>query len=289
MTPGQGRKQPHFGVILVFLVETRFATVRDMKLQGKIAIVTGAARGIGNGCATELARAGATVVLVDRPGSEELDAAVASLRESGARVHGIEADTFSRDGADSAIGQALAAFGDLDILVSVPAYNRRESFLDYEAEVFEGILQSALLGGFHMSQLFARHLVSLRKPGKIVFISSVLARIPNARCVAYSAAKAGLNSMMQTMAVELCDHHINVNSIEPGWIDTPGERQHYNDETMAAEGEKLPWGRLGLPEEIGHAAVYLSSPEADYVTGTILPVDGGYRLKHCREIPEETA
>ena len=265
-----------------------------MNLKGKIAIVTGAARGIGNGCATELARAGATVVLVDRPGSEDLEAAVEKLKNSGqtcpgAECHGVEADTFSRDGAEAVLQETISTFGDVDILVSVPAYNRRESFLDYDPEVFEGILQSALLGGFHMSQLVARHLVAREKPGKIIFISSVLARIPNARCVAYSAAKAALNSMMQTMAVELCDHHINVNAIEPGWIDTPGERQHYNDETMAAEGRKLPWGRLGRSEEIGHAAVYLASSEANYVTGTILPVDGGYRLKHCREIPEETA
>jgi len=260
-----------------------------MKLDGKIAIVTGAARGIGLGCASELTRAGATVVLVDRPGSEELGSTVSALSQTGARCHGIEADTFSREGAEKVVAETIATFGDIDILVSVPAYNRRESFLDYDPEVFEGILQSALLGGFHLSQLVARHLVAREKPGKITFISSVLARIPNARCVAYSAAKAALNSMMQTMAVELCDHHINVNAIEPGWIDTPGERQHYNDETMAAEGRKLPWGRLGLPEEIGHAAVYLSSSDADYVTGTILPVDGGYRLKHCREIPEETA
>ena len=91
------------------------------------------------------------------------------------------------------------------------------------------------------------------------------------------------------IAIELCDHQINVNAIEPGWIDTPGERQHFNDDTMASEGRKLPWGRLGRSEEIGHAAVFLSSPESDYITGTILPVDGGYRLKHCREVPEETA
>ena len=95
--------------------------------------------------------------------------------------------------------------------------------------------------------------------------------------------------MMQTMAVELFEHHINVNAIEPGWIDTPGERQHYNDETMAEEAKKLPWGRMGQPEDIGKAATYLASDDSDYVTGTILPVDGGYRLKHCADIPEETA
>lgn len=265
-----------------------------MKLKGKVAIVTGAARGIGLGCAEELAREGATVVLSDRPGSEELPDAldrVQSLTQhsSEAQCLSVEADAFTREGCQSVLDAAIADFGTVDILVHVPAFNRRADFLDYPPENFQAILDSALLGAFHMSQLVCQHLAEKDKPGKIVFISSVLARIPNARCVAYSAAKAGLNSMMQTMAAELCDRHINVNCIEPGWIDTPGERQHYNDETMAAEGRKLPWGRMGQPEEIGKAAAFLSSPDADYITGTILPVDGAYRLKHCRDIPEETA
>ncbi|MEM7601681.1 MAG: SDR family oxidoreductase [Verrucomicrobiota bacterium] len=260
-----------------------------MKLKGKVALVTGGARGIGLGCATSLAKEGANIAMADRPGNEELAQAADTIRDYGVECLPIEADAFSREGCEATLSACLKQFGTVDILVCVPAFNRRADFLDYEPETFESILSSALLGSFHLSQLVARQLVAESKSGKIVFISSVLARIPNARCVAYSAAKAGLNSMMQTMAIELCEHQINVNAIEPGWIDTPGERQHYDDETMAAEGRKLPWGRLGLPEEIGHAAAFLSSNEADYITGTILPVDGAYRLKHCRDIPEETA
>lgn len=261
--------------------------VRRMKLKNRIAIVTGAARGIGLGCATALAEEGASIVLVDRPGSEELAGAAESIRSLGVPCHPVEADTFSREGCESVLAAALEQFGDLDILVSVPAYNRRASFLEYDGAVFEDILRSALLGGFHMSQLVCRHLVAKGKPGKVAFVSSVLARVPNARCLAYSASKAALNTMMQTMAVELFEHRINVNCIEPGWIDTPGERAHYTDETIAAEARKLPWGRLGTPEDIGRAAAFLCSDDADYVTGTILPVDGGYRLKHCRDIPAE--
>lgn len=260
-----------------------------MDLEGKTAVVTGGARGIGFGCARQLAAAGASVLIADRPGSDELAGAGEEIRSSGFRCETVEADAFSREGCEATLQAALDAFGQVDCLVHVPAFNRRAAFLDYDPENFEAILGCALMGPFHMGQLVARHLVERGSPGKLVFVSSVLARIPNARCVAYSAAKAGLNSMVQTMAVELFDHHINVNAIEPGWIDTPGERQHYNDETMAAEGRKLPWGRLGLPDEIGHAAAFLCSPRADYVTGTIFPVDGGYRLKHCRDIPEETA
>jgi len=258
-----------------------------MKLSGKVAIVTESTQGIGLGCARELAREGAGIVITDRPGSVLLDSTAAAIRELGVPCLAVEADAFSRDDCERVVESAIAEFGKVDIAVSVPAFNRRQAFLDYDPADFEDILTSALLGGFHLSQFVARHLVATGRPGKIVFISSVLARIPNARCVAYSAAKAGLNSMTQTMAVELFDHHINVNAIEPGWIDTPGERHHYTDETMAAEAAKLPWKRLGTPEDIGRTAVYLCSDDADYVTGTILPVDGGYRLKHCREIPEE--
>ena len=106
--------------------------------------------------------------------------------------------------------------------------------------------------------------------------------MPIGLCVAYGAAKAGLNHMMRTIAVELSPHRINVNAIEPGWIDTPGEHVTFSDEAIEAEGRKLPWGRLGLPEDIGKAATFLSSSEADYITGAVLPVDGLFRFKDCR-------
>ncbi len=234
-----------------------------------------------------MAREGASIVLVSRPGGSHLEPAGESVRALGVPCVTVEADSFSREGCEKAIAAAVEHFGGFDIVVNVPAFNRRNSFLDYDPEDFEAILKTALLGSFHIGQLSARHFVEHKKPGKIIFMSSVLARVPNARCVAYSAAKAGLNMMTQTMAVELFEHHINVNAIEPGWIDTPGERQHYDEETMAAEGRKLPWGRLGRADEIGKAATYLASGDADYVTGTMLTIDGGYVLKHCREIPQD--
>ncbi len=258
-----------------------------MKLKGKVAIVTGAGQGIGLGCALELAREGADIVLNDRPGSTCLAGGANEVRALGVKCFPIEADAFSREGCEQIVAVAKQEAGDIDILVSVPAFNRRNSFLEYDPADFEAILNTALMGGFHISQLVARYLVEREKPGKIVFISSILARVPNARCIAYSAAKAGLNSMARTMAVELFEHRINVNVIEPGWIDTPGERQSYSDDTMAEEAKKLPWGRMGTPEDVGKAVVYLASDDSDYVTGISLPVEGGYQLKHCRQIPDE--
>ena len=118
--------------------------------------------------------------------------------------------------------------------MSNPAFSRRGDFLDYDPDVFEKVLKGTLFGGFHMSQLVARHMVARGGGGKIVFVSSVHARIPFARSVAYNAAKIGLTHMARTIAAELLPHRINVNVIEPGWIDTPGEHATFGSETDRA-------------------------------------------------------
>jgi len=130
-----------------------------------------------------------------------------------------------------------------------------------------------------LSQIVARKLVAIGRGGAIVFISSIHSRIPYVRSVAYNAAKAGLNHMAITMAAELLVHRIRVNVIEPGWIDTPGEHETFGSERIAAAAPTLPWGRLGTPTDIGRAAVFLASDDADYITGTSLLVDGGLALR----------
>jgi glucose 1-dehydrogenase len=106
--------------------------------------------------------------------------------------------------------------------------------------------------------------------------------MPISLCAAYGAAKAGLNHLTRSIAVELAPYRINVNAIEPGWIDTPAEHIAFSDETLASEGPLLPWGRLGLPEDIGNAAAFLVSDDADYITAAVLPVDGCFRFKDCQ-------
>lgn len=250
-----------------------------MKLANKIALVTGGGRGIGLGCAMELARAGADIVLNDRPGSPDLADAAEQIRALGRRCEAVEADAHSREGCEGLMAKALEAFGRIDILVSNPAVSIRSDFLDYEPEVFERIVKGTLIAGFHISQLVGRHMVERGGGGKIVFISSVHADRPYGRSAAYNASKSGLNHMARTIAAELIRHKINVNTIEPGWIDTPGERGTFGDEMIAREEKKLPWGRIGTPEDIGKAAVFLCSDDADYVTGTVLRVDGGFVLR----------
>lgn len=249
-----------------------------MRLIGKRAIVTGAARGIGRGCALELARAGADVVLNDLGRSAEVEATAEEIRALGRRAEVVEGDVFERTSCESIVAEALARLGGLDILVSNPAYSRRGKFLEYDPATFDRVLHGTLTGGFHMSQLVARHLVE-RGGGKIVFISSVHARMPYVDSVAYNAAKAGLNHLARTIAAELARHRINVNVIEPGWIDTPAEHETFGDEFLQQAAPGLPWGRLGTPEDIGKAAAFLASEDADYITGATLTVDGGFLLR----------
>ena len=252
-----------------------------MRHAGKIALVTGAGRGIGKGCALELARSGADLVINDRPGSSDLAQTAAEIRALGRSCTPIEADVFSRGDCERLVSSSLEATGRLDILVSNPAYNHRSDFLDYDPDEFERIIRGVLISAFHVSQLVARHLVERGTGGKILFISSVHAPVPYARNAAYNAGKAGLNHLCRTIAVELARHRINVNAIEPGWIDTPGERAVFGEEVIRSEGQKLPWGRIGTIEDVGRAAAFLCSDDADYVTGSILRVDGLIVYKDC--------
>ena len=133
-----------------------------MNLSGKVALITGAGRGIGKGCALQLARRGADVVINDRPGSPDLEATAAEIRGLGPICQAIEADVFSRSGCEQLLTAALAAVGRIDILISNPAYSRRCAFLDYSPEQFERTINGTLTSGFHMSQLVARPMVSFQ-------------------------------------------------------------------------------------------------------------------------------
>ncbi|MFN0055350.1 MAG: SDR family NAD(P)-dependent oxidoreductase [Planctomycetales bacterium] len=260
-----------------------------MKLHGKMALVTGAARGIGRGCALELARAGADVAVNDLERSELAESLVAEIRGLGRRALLAEGDAFDRDSCAQILQAAVQGLGQIDILVSNPAFSRRGDFLAFDPDLFDRTLRGTLTAGFHMSQFVAQHLVSRGGRGKIIFIASIHARVPFVRSVAYNAAKSGLVAMAQTIAAELLPHRINVNVIEPGWIDTPGEHETFGDAAIAAGGATLPWGRLGLPADIGRTAVFLASDDADYITGASLLVDGGLWLKAATPVAASPA
>jgi len=253
-----------------------------MKLENKIGLVTGAGRGIGKGCALELAHNGADLVINDRPGSPDIASTAKEIRAFGRSCTVIVKDVFSPVGREALVREAFESTDRIDFLVSNPAKNVRGSFLEFDPKDFERVIQCTLTSGFHLSQLVARQMVKRGAVGKIVFISSVHAEMPFANNTAYGAAKAGLNHMTCTIATELSQHRINVNAIEPGWIDTPGEWESYGKDALRQEGTRLPWGRLGTPRDIGKAVTFFVSDEADYITGVVMPVDGGYRFKDLR-------
>jgi glucose 1-dehydrogenase len=249
-----------------------------MKLANRVALVTGASRGIGRGCALEMAREGADVVVNYRSHPEEAETAVAEIRAMGRRAIAYGADVGDRKAVDGMVAAALAEFGRIDILVNNAASSIRKPFLEYTEEECATVLQVAMWSVFHCSQAVARHMVARGGGGKIVVISSVHAFIPFPNSLPYNMAKAAINHMAFSVAGELAPHRINVNVIEPGWTDTPGERRYYSDEELRTGGERIPLGRLARSEEIGKAAVFLASDDAAYITGASLRVDGGIWL-----------
>jgi glucose 1-dehydrogenase len=252
------------------------------RLDGKRALVTGGGRGIGKGCAIQLARAGADVILSDLPGSDDMQHTAQEIRQLGVNCWTIGADVFSSQGRQQLVDDTLRLAERIDILISNPAFSKRGRFLDVTEQDLDRTLEGTFKSGFLLAQSVARHMVSRGGGGKIVFISSVHAEMPYEGSAPYGAAKAALNHLTHSLSVELVGHKINVNGIEPGWIDTPNERKTFSDAVIEAAGKDLPWQRLGTPEDIGQAATFLASDAADYITGVVLPVDGGFRWKDMR-------
>ncbi len=249
-------------------------------LNGKAAIVTGASRGIGRATAVTLARAGADVTVNYYTHGDEAEEVVEQIRESGRSGLAFQADVSDRQAVEAMVDATVGQFGKLDIVVSNAYYSKREPFLDLSREAMRRTLDVTLWGAFHVAQAGARRMVAQGTGGSICFISSVLAFIPVATSLPYNAAKAGINQMSATVANELTPHRIRSNVIEPGWIDTPGERQFATDEQIREGAKKVPWKRLGRPEEIAQMAAYLASDAADYITGSVFRVDGGFSLQY---------
>jgi glucose 1-dehydrogenase len=248
-------------------------------LNGKVALITGSSRGIGRGCAEEMARAGANVTVNYHSHREDGEEVAESVRSLGGEAIVVQADVSDRAAVDAMVAKTVDRFGRLDVVVCNAYYSRRQPFLEISAEGMQRTLDVSLSGAFHAAQAGARQMVAQGGGGCILFISSVHAFIPVRTALSYNAAKAGMNHMSATMARELAEHRIRVNVIEPGWIDTPGERQFATEEQMREGGKSLPWGRLGAIEDIGRAATFLCSDAADYITGAVLRVDGGFWLE----------
>ena len=258
------------------------------RFEGKTALVTGASLGIGRGIALCLAEEGANVVVNYRSHQAEAESAAEEIRQLGGEALVWQADVAERDAIAAMFAGAVERFGRIDVAVANAAVSVRETVVEAQWDNMMRTFEVTQFGVFHTCQMAAQQMLkqpqSGRSRGKIVIISSIHEEIAFPASGAYNMSKAAINHLARTMAAELAGERININVINPGWIDTPGERKHFSEKEIEEGRRRLPWGRLGVPEDIGKAAAYLASDDADYVTGTILRVDGGF--VHGLELPE---
>jgi glucose 1-dehydrogenase len=250
----------------------------DKILEGRVALVTGASRGIGLAIAEALAQAGSDVAINFYSHADEAEEVALKVRAAGGRALLCQGDVADHAVVERMVEQVVGKFGRLDIAISNAAYSKREPFYNANLETFRRTLDVTMGGAYHVFRAAARQMISQGDGGSIVGISSPHAFVPVPRSMAYNMAKAALDQMARTAAIELIEHRIRVNLIHPGWIDTPGERQFTTEEEIARAGPTLPWGRLGRPDEIARAVVFMCDPASDYITGSSLLVDGGLTL-----------
>lgn len=249
--------------------------MKGKRLENRVALVTGSGRGIGRGCALALAEEGANICVNYLSNRKEAEETVLGVEKLGASSLLVQADMGVLSDIDKMVASTINHFGRLDILVSNVAYEVHMGILDADIEEVRRTLEVTLLGGFRVAQLASQHMAE-SGGGKIIFISSIHAEAPFRDAIAYNMVKAGINHLARSMANELAEYRINVNVVAPGWIDTPGERRWNTEEKLEELGRQLPWGRMGTPSDIGKAVAYLASDDADYVTGSVLKVDGGF-------------
>ena len=257
-----------------------------LPLAGQTALVTGAASGIGAGVARALAGAGAAVVVNYVAGAEQADAVVGEIREAGGTAMAVRADVSREDEVQAMFRATLEAWDGLDILVSNAGIQKDAAITEMTLAQWNAVIGVNLTGTFLCAREAARTMIrrgmrpgASRAAGKILCISSVHEVIPWAGHVNYAASKGGMKLFMQSLAQELAPHRIRVNSVAPGAIQTPINRAAW--ETPAALESLLtliPYGRIGQPQDIGNAVVWLASDAADYVHGQTIFVDGGMTL-----------
>ena len=242
-------------------------------LHKKVAIVTGSGQGIGLGIALVLAKEGCNVVVSD-VNSESAKKASLEIQKLGVKSISIPCDVSKKNEVDNLIDSTIKEFGHVDILVNNAGIYPYKPFLEMSENDWDKVLDVNLKSVFLCSQSAAK----VMKPGsKIVSISSIASIVGFPNLTHYCASKGGINGFTRALALELASKKINVNAVAPGAIETPGAAM--NEETKNATLPLIPAGRLGTPIDIGRAVAFLASDYADYITGQILPVDGGWIIR----------
>ncbi len=258
-----------------------------MRLKDKVAVVTGAAAGIGLACARRFAAEGAKVVLADVDGDKGA-AAAAAIAESGAEARFIACDVGDKAQVDALIAGAVAAYGGLDCAIANAGIVHACDFLDLAEEDFDRVIRVNLKGVFLTGQAAARQMVAQGRGGTIINMSSVNAVMAIPAITSYVAAKGGVNQLTKVMALALVDKGIRVNAIGPGSIMTEVFKSVATDKAaMDKILARTPMGRVGEPDEVAGVAVFLASEDSSYITGqTIYPDGGRLALNYTVPVPD---
>src|SRR5712691_11905413 len=261
-------------------------TGTTLSLKDQKALVTGANSGIGEAVARALAAAGAAVIVNYVANPDAARKVVSDIKAAGGQAIAIQADVSNEQQVQAMFTQALAAFGTIDILVNNAGLQRDAPFSQMTLDQWNTVIGVNLTGMFLCAREAAREMIRRgirpevsRAAGKIVCISSVHEVIPWAGHVNYAASKGGVKLLMQSLAQELAPHRIRVNSIAPGAIQTPINRDAWETpQALKSLLNLIPYGRIGQPEDVGRVAVFLASDDADYINGQTIFVDGGMTL-----------
>jgi glucose 1-dehydrogenase len=247
-----------------------------MKLSGRSALVTGSSSGIGAAIAVRLAQEGADVVVNFRGDEEGARRTLQQVEATGRRGQVIQADLSKVDEVRRLLIESLERFDNLDILVNNAGIEKRSPFLEVTENDYDQVLDVNLKGVFFTTQVFAKALVEKRRPGRIINISSVHEDLPFPNFASYCASKGGLKMLTRNLSIELAPYGLTVNSVAPGAIATPINAKLLQDKAkLDALLANIPLGRLGRPDEVAGAVVFLASSDADYITGETLVLDGG--------------
>ena len=246
------------------------------RFTNKVAIVTGGSRGIGRGIALALAAEGATVIVNHVRAADAAEAVVAQIESAGGKASAFRADVGQRAEAEALVAAATERYGRLDVLVNNAAICPFRELPEITDEIWDETLRTNLYGPFVTSQA-AAPMMAAGGGGAIVHVSSVSSYLGSATQIHYCASKGGLNGMTAALAMALGPHNIRVNAVLPGGVPTDINREHWEGKPQEPPG--LPINRAGAPADIAGAVCYLASDDASWVTGVLLPVDGGITIR----------